>query len=181
MESFPSDINPSVYSVEWSKLFVDCIYGSQPAIYGPPAGHNWSNSNLLTSINRAITFYGARSSNFLSTCIDHQKKTGEKAAGEWGRYLWVIIPYKWSYVDGNKMNVTFHHSDCYNIWTTGKAVCDQRLRGGPPTKLQPIYLGPKPAQYFEETGPPHQGPQGPPHWGPQDPPVAVFRPRPPTC
>ena len=81
MESFPSDINPSVYSVEWSKLFVDCIYGSQPAIYGPPAGHNWSNSNLLTSINRAITFYGARSSNFLSTCIDHRKKQVKKARG----------------------------------------------------------------------------------------------------
>ena len=81
MESFPSDINPSVYSVEWSKLFVDCIYAPQPAIYGPPAGHNWSNSNLLTSINRAITFYGARSSNFLSTCIDHRKKNRWKSRG----------------------------------------------------------------------------------------------------
>ena len=104
MESFPSDINPSVYSVEWSKLFVDCIYGPQPAIYGPPAGHNWSNSNLLTSINRAITFTTPRSSNFLSTCIDHQKKAGEKAAGEWGRYLCApcrrLSLIKWSYIDG---------------------------------------------------------------------------------
>ena len=81
MESFPSDINPSVYSVEWSKLFVDCIYGPQPAIYGPPAGHNWSNSNLLTSINRAITFYGRNPLIFSPTAAAQLKKVVKKQRG----------------------------------------------------------------------------------------------------
>ena len=82
MESFPSDINPSVYSVEWSKLFVDCIYGPQPVIYGPPAGHNWSNSNLLTSINRAtITFYGRNPLIFSPVAVEGLKKQVKKQRG----------------------------------------------------------------------------------------------------
>ena len=61
--------------------FVDCIYGPQPVIYGPPPGHNQSNSNLLTSINRAITFYDPNPLIFSPSCSGRPEKGGEKAAG----------------------------------------------------------------------------------------------------
>ena len=81
LESFPSDINPSVYSVQ--QCLSGPIYGPQPVIYGPPAGHSQSNSNLLTSINRAITFYDRNPLIFSGST----RKSRLKSSGECERYL----------------------------------------------------------------------------------------------
>ena len=86
-ESFPSNINPSVYSVEWSNTVCGLYLWSSTSHLWSPAGHNQSNSNLLTSINRAITFYGRNPLIFSPGCSSAPEKAGEKAVGECGRYL----------------------------------------------------------------------------------------------
>ena len=100
LESFPSHINLGcLFCPMVQTQFVDCIYRPQPVIYGPPPGHNQSNSNLLTSINRAtITFYGPNPLIFSPAAVEGLKKQVKKQRGSEdaiSRSLPRIISYKW--------------------------------------------------------------------------------------
>ena len=81
LESFPSHINPSVYFVEWSNTVCGFYLWSSTSHLWSPAGHNQSNSNLLTSINRAITFYGRNPLIFSPAAAAQLKKVVKKQRG----------------------------------------------------------------------------------------------------
>ena len=62
LESFPSHINQECLfwpMVQTLFVYFSYLWFSTSHLWSP-AGHNQSNSNLLTSINRAITFYDAQ-------------------------------------------------------------------------------------------------------------------------